>query len=260
LLRIELTVSDLARAERFYTSALGFEVERRGVLDPTMTVLFGGGRIEEVVLRRGGQFLALQVFASAGRPYPAKAAANDLVFQHFAVVTQDIGASYAQLRAFNPAPIGTNGPQRLPAASGGATAFKFRDPDGHPLELIEFADAAPGSIDHSAIAVSDAERSIAFYGLQLGLRVSARQLNSGAEQDALDGLHGARVDVVALTPEQATPHLELLGYRTPPGRPNAPMQPADIAATRIVFEVAGLAGSDPLMLRDPDGHLLVLMP
>ncbi len=30
------------------------------------------------------------------------------------------------------------GPERLPARSGGVSAFKFRDPDGHPLELLAF--------------------------------------------------------------------------------------------------------------------------
>lgn len=29
---------------------------------------------------------------------------------------------------------------RLPESSGGVTAFKFRDPDGHPLELLAFPD------------------------------------------------------------------------------------------------------------------------
>ena len=35
-------------------------------------------------------------------------------------------------------PITVGGPIRLPCASGGARAFKFRDEDGHPLELLEF--------------------------------------------------------------------------------------------------------------------------
>ena len=40
-------------------------------------------------------------------------------------------------------PISTSGPQLLPAASGGVSAFKFRDPEGHPLELIAFP---PGAV------------------------------------------------------------------------------------------------------------------
>ncbi len=87
------------------------------------------------------------------------------------------------------------------------------------------------------------------------------------EQDRLDGLHRAVVDVVALSPEQAAPHVELLGYQTPPGHPAALSRPQDIAATRLVLEVdempAGTAGSpgvtSPLLLRDPDGHMIVLV-
>jgi hypothetical protein len=44
--------------------------------------------------------------------------------------------------------------------------------------------------------------------------VSARTLNQGSEQDMLDNLSGVRVEVTALKPSHATPHLELLCYRT----------------------------------------------
>ena len=127
--------------------------------------------------------------------------------------------AFARLARFAAAAISCGGPQLLPHRSGGATAYKFRDPDGHPLELIRFADAVAGGIDHSAIAVTDAGRSIEFYRDRLGLTVGARQVNTGPEQDRLDGLTGAEVDVVALEPRQATPHVELLAYRTPPCRP-----------------------------------------
>ena len=70
--------------------------------------------------------------------------------------------------------------------------------------------------DHSAISVAEVDRSAAFYGL-LGLEQASRQLNSGAEQERLDGLpEGDVVDVVAMRPAAApTPHVELLAYRTP---------------------------------------------
>ena len=88
----------------------------------------------------------------------------------------------------------------LPESSGGVTAFKFRDPEGHPLELLAFpthrtpprwqAAAHPGlflGIDHSAISVRNTERSLAFYR-QLGLRLSAGSLNERNEQQHLDAL------------------------------------------------------------------------
>lgn len=249
LLRFELTVTDLERSAAFYTDALGFS------RSATSTVAFAPGR--QILLHRDGQSLALQQFETAGAPYPAASTACDQVFQHFALPVTDIAAAYARLAPFAATPISHAGPQRLPASSGGATAYKFRDPDGHPLELIQFQDGHAGGIDHSAIASLDVERSIRFYRDQLGFGVQARQVNTGPEQDRLDGLAGVSVDVVALTPEQATPHVELLAYRTPPGQAMPRLQPQDVAATRLVLEVTGL--TEPELVRDPDGHLLVLV-
>ena len=260
LLRIELTVAELTPAEQFYVEALGFESLRREDLDAAGAALLGADRVRQVVLRRGGQTLVLQAFRPEGAAYPSQASACDQAFQHFAMPVTEMRLALARLLPYGPAPISTAGPQHLPERSGGATAYKFRDPDGHPLELIEFPDRREGGIDHSAIAVTDARRSIAFYAGELGLRMAARQVNTGAEQDALDGLDGARVEVVALEPAQATPHVELLAYQAPRGRPTGPLRPRDIAATRMVLEVSGLPGADSVLVHDPDGHALILVP
>jgi catechol 2,3-dioxygenase-like lactoylglutathione lyase family enzyme len=185
------------------------------------------------------------------------------------LVTADIDAAYGRLNRYPHAAISRNGPQVLPE---GSVAFKFRDPDGHPLELIQLAkpDAVTREgIDHAAIVVADAERSIAFYAEVLCMGVLARQVNQGPAQDGLDDLAGTAVDVVGLGPVHPAPHLELLGYRHPRGRPAARMRAADIAASRIVFEVDRLADAlDPVALRDgtraasmddPDGHALLLL-
>ncbi|MGE5096732.1 MAG: VOC family protein [Betaproteobacteria bacterium] len=254
LRRIALTVTDAARAERFYGEALGFELVSRA----------------PHVMRLGAQQIELATYDPPGAPYPPHSASCDLWFQHFAIVVSDMAAAHARVVAqAGYAPISRAGPRRLPPEAGGVTAFKFRDPDGHPLELLEFAaDATPApwrhagealhlGIDHSAIAVSDIERSIAFYRERLGLALAGRSLNRGPGQADLDGLDDPVVDVVALAmPGGSKPHLELLGYRRPHGRPIAPGASArDVAMTRLVFEFeSGEAGA----LRDPDGHLLVL--
>lgn len=264
LLRIELTVSDLPRAARFYASKLGFERVSEGELAPALAALLGARRVREIVLHRRGQELALHAFDPPGTPYPDHATACDQSFQHFAMPVTDIGEAVARLSA---TPISQGGPQRLPERSGGATAFKFRDPDGHPLELIQFPHPRETGIDHSAIVSADAARSIAFYREMLGLRLAAQQLNTGPEQDRLDGLDGSSVEVIALQPQTASPHLELLAYRSPPVRLAPIGTPADIAATRLVFEVAGpLDGAVALpdgrriaLTNDPDGHKLVLL-
>ena len=267
LRHVALTVKDLAAAERFYVDALGFTVEAQSLATTAMAALLGARRIRQVMLRRGTENLLLQAFEPEGQPYPAHGTACDQAFQHFAMPVAEIAAAFGHLARFAAPPISSAGPQRLPQSSGGATAYKFRDPDGHPLELIQFADAAPGGIDHSAIVVADAARSIAFYQGELGLRIGARQVNTGVEQDRLDGLSGAQVEVVALQPEQATPHVELLAYRTPPVRLATPGHPHDIAATRLVLDVAGLPdpattledGSRAKLVMDPDGHAVLLI-
>jgi catechol 2,3-dioxygenase-like lactoylglutathione lyase family enzyme len=265
---ISLTVGNLDTAEAFYTKALGFERVSPPADDPAMARFFGSRRLVTLRLRRGRQQLELAAFDPPGRPYPALSRSNDLWFQHCALVTNDMDRDYARLLEFSFEPISRHDPLTLP---GGIVAYKFRDPDSHPLELIQFPHANPvtaGGIDHSAIAVSDAEQSVAFYE-GLGLSMQARQVNTGPAQDALDGVDGTMVDVVALKPKAASPHLELLCYRAPRGRRNSPALPCDIQAARLVFavdvipdtfEATPLAdGGRAALLEDPDGHCMILL-
>jgi catechol 2,3-dioxygenase-like lactoylglutathione lyase family enzyme len=202
-----------------------------------------------------------------GPLYPADSRSDDLWFQHCALVTNDIAAAYERLSAFPFTPISCHGPQRLP---GGIVA-KFRDPDGHPLELIQFPQPDPrtaGGIDHSAICVADAERSIAIYIARLGLSLQERHVNRGPEQDALDNLDHVAVDVVALAAKSPAPHVEPLAYRTPRGHASLIARPTAIAASRLVFATHGLDrwddavtladGTRVCLIDDPDGHALLL--
>jgi catechol 2,3-dioxygenase-like lactoylglutathione lyase family enzyme len=272
---MSLTVADLPRAERFYRDGLGFQRVAETRFDRVHYArLLGidGLRARSVDMRLGRQTVELVLFDPPGRPYPAGGTSADLWFQHFAIVVADIRTGKARVAA-QPgfAPISRGEPRRLPPASGPVTAFKFRDPDGHPLELLEFQQgAAPGAwrgsgsalflgIDHSAISVADVATSIDFYARSLALSPGERSLNQGPEQAALDDLQAPIVDVVGLHAREPTPHLELLGYRAPAGRAAAPgVAPNDVAATRLVFEAKDVA--EPALVRDPDGHYCVLAP
>jgi catechol 2,3-dioxygenase-like lactoylglutathione lyase family enzyme len=171
-------------------------------------------------------------------------------------------------------PISTGGPQRLPQRSGGVTAFKFRDPEGHPLELLEFHDIPQHwqerlkhgifiGIDHSAISVRDTALSTAFYQ-SLGLSVTAQTYNYGVEQASLDGVPTPHVEVTALSACQSTPHVELLCYQSAADRPRQILASNDVAATRIWLAIDGRdkkAEFDSVKrtLLDPDGHHLLLV-
>ena len=105
-------------------------------------------------------------------------------------------------------------------------------------------------IDHSAICVADADASAGFYR-NLGLGVGDATLNRGPAQERLDGLSDVEVRVVPMNPpEQTTPHLELLGYRTPKVEAQRALEANDVAATRIVWD-----GQTAAVIADPDGHL-----
>lgn len=251
-----LVTADLDRLVAFYR-AIGFAPgEFTPITDMEMRLLELSGSGHRQSLTLGASRIELDWFEIQGRPYPAQANAADLVFQHFALVSDDAQAAWQSAAAAGASPISLNGAVELPQASGGVTAVKFRDPDGHPLEFLQFPTGANPiwtgngmmGIDHSAISVSDIAASQRFYS-DCGLTRGKMTCNQGPTQVALDGLDEARVDVVAMNPSTVTPHVELLGYRAPIGQPHVLLKANDTAATRIVWraEANGL-------LRDPDGH------
>lgn len=293
LLRIGRNTRDLGRAVAFYRDALGCTVIDPDAPRPAWTrlaaVAAAPSRCAHLAL--GTQQVELTEFPEAP-PYPGGSRGCDAWFQHFAVVTSAMEDACRRVLDHGATPISRNGPQRLPPAAGSVTAFKFRDPDGHPLELLAFppavgdprwhcsGPAGPNlGIDHSAVSVRDVARSIRFHEL-LGLAVVARAVNHGPEQQRLDNLAGVAVEVVAMQARSRTPHLELLAYRRPRGRPAPPVNPTAVAADRLQWNCRGLAslleaiasagfadavlarermGNRELaLLRTPAGHLLLL--
>jgi catechol 2,3-dioxygenase-like lactoylglutathione lyase family enzyme len=294
LLRIGRNTADLDRAVAFYRDALGFHVDDANPGQPAWTRLAGvcdpPSRCTRLSL--GAQQIELTEFTGA-TPYPPGSTSCDLWFQHCAIVVSDMGAACGRVMQHGAEPITRDGPQTLPPSTGSVIAFKFRDPDGHPLELIHFpagtgdpywpsvrGDGPTLGIDHSAISVGEVTRSIRFYE-RLGLHVTARGVNRGIEQQRLDDLVGVEVDVIALRTNTSTPHVELLGYRKPPGRVFTRAAVTEVAADRLEFSMQNLHAaldnlralgattaprdaSDPVgdpraaLLRDPDGHWIVL--
>jgi catechol 2,3-dioxygenase-like lactoylglutathione lyase family enzyme len=297
LLRVSRNVSNLAKAIAFYSGALGFSVINEALIDdPAWGELMGipGARGHAATLRLGEQELELLTFNPPGHLYPAASRSIDLWFQHLAIVVADMEAAYAQLCRHPFTAISEHGPQRLPPNTGSVIAFKFRDLDGHPLELIQFP---PGTgyatwqqkqgiflgIDHSAIDVASMDQSLDFYTRSLGLSVASRSINSGPEQGRLDHARDVVVEVVTLHPGmEGPPHLELLGYERPTGRPIPPLVKAnDLLADRLVLQVDELPclvaalsaenaefispgivtlrdGHPAALLRDPTGHMLMI--
>jgi catechol 2,3-dioxygenase-like lactoylglutathione lyase family enzyme len=257
-----------------------------------------GARVRIVRMALATETVELTEFlAPRGRDYPADTRGNDRWFQHVAIITSDMSAAYARLRDRGVAHAST-GPQRLPdwnVNAAGIEAFYFRDPDGHFLEVLAFPDGKGDprwqdksrlflGIDHTAIVSGDTERSLRYYRDGLGLRVIGGSENYGAEQEHLNNVFGARLRITTLRAPKG-PGVELLEYLAPrDGRP----VPLDLKAndlahwhtTVIARGIAAILGfqhggwlvspdavptdsrtgyARGLMLRDPDGHGVLLV-
>lgn len=248
------TVTDLAATEAFYRDGLGFVrvAPPEPVPDAQGEAMgLAGRRAMQLRMQIGAQTVTFMTVDPPGAPYPADPAATDPFFQHLAIPVRNMEAAMAQLARLGPTPISRGGAQQLPASSGGVIAYKFRDPDGHPLELIFFPGGAsatrwrdaPGlflGIDHSAITVTDLDATLAFLSGPIGLTVAERGLNQGPEQARLDGVDDPQVDVIALEPPEPAPHVEVLHYRVPATQRRLSYGPADRAATRFVFAAKDL--------------------
>jgi catechol 2,3-dioxygenase-like lactoylglutathione lyase family enzyme len=256
--RITLIVSDLDRAEDDYVRTFGCSVEQRGDIDPALigVLCIRQARGRRSLLRLGRERIELLEFTDmAGRPYPPDSTSTDLWFQHVAIIVDDMKSPHQRVmanRRFRP--ISRNGPVRLPDTSGGVTAFKFRDHDGHPLELLAFPEGrVPGEwrnadgtgpflgVDHTAIAVSDSASSTRFFSSVFGFSAGPRTENRGPEQADLDDVDDVQVSVTRLAPDLPAPGLELLHYHVGTRRP-IPRDTAsnDIVATHSAVRVASL--------------------
>ncbi len=252
-----LVTADPVRLAAFYR-AIGFTIGEAAPLPAADMELLGlrgiGSRIS---MSLGRSCVDLESFDPPGQPYPADTTACDIVFQHLALVTDNAEAAWCRALEAGATPISRGHPVTLPPSAGRVAAVKFRDPEGHPLEFLQFPRGANRhwsgkglmGIDHSAISVSDIAASQHFYSHH-ELSEAGATVNRGPTQNSLDGLDEVEVDVVPMNPAHTPPHVEMLGYRHPLGRALRPLAPNDIAATRIVWR----SGSDAL-IRDPDGHL-----
>ena len=252
-----MTVSDVDRAVEFYSALTFQKVSEVEVLGPEYEHLEGvfGARMRIVRMQLGSEFIDLtQYVAPPGRPIPPDSHSNDRWFQHIAIVVRDMDAAFEKVRAMKVQFVST-APQTLPVsipAAAGIKAFYFRDPDGHNLELIYFP---PGKgdprwqqpseklflgIDHTAIGIANTAASLRFYRDLLGMRKAGESENFGTEQEHLNQVFGAHLQITAMRASSG-PGIEFLEYLTPrDGRPC----PTDTHANDIVHWQTTIATDD----------------
>ena len=302
---VGMTIADMDRSVAFFSTVLTFEkvsdVEVIGSAYEHLQGVFGL-RMRVVRMRLGDEFIELtEYLAPKGRPIPVDSRSHDRWFQHIAIVVSDMDRAYQRLRQHNVRHLSTE-PQRLPdwnKNAAGIRAFYFADPDGHPLEILQFPPDKGNSkwhrenrklflgIDHTAIVVSDTEKSLKFYESVLGLKVVGHSENYGTEQEHLNNVFGARLRITTLRAATG-PGIEFLEYLTPrDGRP----LPSDTRANDLVHWQTTLVTHDAhtvaqrlrggkfafvspgvvkipdrklgfakgFLVRDPDGHVMQLV-
>lgn len=298
---IGLTVENLDLESRFFTEVLHFERMPAKHIDSNANdTLLGltNTRVSAVELKLGSERILLtEHLECKGRAMPSDSRSFDHWFQHIAIVVSDMEKAYQHLRAHKVKHVST-GPQSLPdwnKDAGGIKAFYFRDPENHVLEIIWFPPGkgdprwqAPTEklflgIDHTAIVVSDTERSLEFYRDQLGFKVAGSAENYGVEQEHLNQVFGARLRITALR-ARSGPGIEFLEYITPPGGRPLPSDAqssdltfwvthlhtarfddltASLRESRARFVSSGVANLSAteraVIVRDPDGHAVQLI-
>jgi catechol 2,3-dioxygenase-like lactoylglutathione lyase family enzyme len=300
-----MTVADMDRSVNFYSRVLSFEkvsdVEVAGEDYEHLQGVFGL-RMRVVRMRLGEESIELtEYLAPKGRPIPVDSRSNDRWFQHVAIIVSDMSKAYGWLRQ-NKVEHASSGPQRLPdwnKNAAGIWAFYFKDPDQHPLEILQFPAGKDSpkwhdtsgklflGIDHTAITVADTDASLRFYRDTLGMRVAGESENYGTEQEHLNNVFGARLRITALRAASG-PGIELLEYLAPrDGRPFPADEHANdlvhrhtvliipdavhaansLRSTRTKFVSSGvvtdshaqLGFNKAFLVRDPDGHALALI-
>ena len=302
---VGMTVADADRSIHFYSSVLSFEkvsdAEVEGSSYEHLEGVFGL-RMRVVAMRLGDESIELTEYLTPkGRPGVVDSRSNDRWFQHVAIITSDMDRAYAWLRQ-NRVQYVSSSPQTLPnyiRSAAGIRAFYFEDPDGHPLEILEFP---PGKgdpkwhqvseklflgIDHTAIVIASTSASLAFYRDILGFRVAGESENYGPEQEHLNNVFGTRLRITSLRSSDG-PGIELLEYLAPTG---GRMMPRDEHANDLVHHQTRLLTNDietglrrveeghyqlvsfgisvfpkaeigfhfGVLVRDPDGHAIELV-
>ncbi len=278
---VGMTVSDMDQSIAFYSALTFQKVSDLEVLGEQYEHLEGvfGARTRIVRMQLGKEYVDLtEYLAPRGRPIPVDSRSNDLWFQHIAIVVRDMDQAFEKLRVLKVQFVST-APQTLPPslkAAAGIKAFYFRDPDQHNLEVIYFP---PGKgdprwqektdklflgIDHTAIGISNTQSSLHFYHDLLGLRKAGESENFGTEQEHLNQVFGAHLQITGMR-ASAGPGIEFLEYLAPrDGRP----RPADIHANDIVHWQTMIATDDADLMakRLQDAHVgfvssgVVVMP
>jgi catechol 2,3-dioxygenase-like lactoylglutathione lyase family enzyme len=301
---VGMTVSNMDRSVAFYSALTFQKISDVEVLGEEYEDLEGvfGARMRIVRMQLGHEYVDLtEYLAPRGRTIAPDSHSNDLWFQHIAIVARNMDEAFVKLRELKVQFVST-APQTLPLSlksAAGIKAFYFRDPDEHNLEVICFPpdkgdprwQVKTGQlflgIDHTAIAVSNTIASLHFYRDLLGLRKVGESENFGTEQEHLNQVRGAHLQITGMR-AAGGPGVEFLEYLTPRDGRQRPagtkandlvhwqttmvtndvagavqklkQESANLISSGVVFIPRDEIGfSKGALVADPDGHAVLLI-
>jgi catechol 2,3-dioxygenase-like lactoylglutathione lyase family enzyme len=306
--KVTITVSDVDKIKLFYTDAFGAKeikttVFKKNEFGALFNINDAATEVKTVLLQIGSEFIELQSFKGKNiksLPIPEDSKSNDLWFQHIAVVVPNMEKAFDAIHQKMAVFVST-APQTLPAylpAAAGISAFYFRDPDGHNLEVINFpkgkgnpkwqADTTItfAGIDHTAIGVSNTDAQYKFYKDILGMTIGGHSENYGTEQEHLNQVFGARLWITGMQAPKGF-GVEFLQYLAPPGGRKYPANShvydlwhwhttvkvndienvykkcvdgkfKQISKGLISFDNKEISYTKAFMVRDADGHAILI--
>ena len=277
---IAIAVANMDRAVEFYATVLSFsKVSDTAIPDAGTAGERGSAptRPPRVVRMRLGSELIELAEHAGGRGGPIPDGLPDDGFQGLAIVVNDIEQAYLWLRRHK---VRNLSPVHQRAGAPGIRVVSFRDTDGHPLEIVQFApgqgqprwqsesDSVFLGIDHIALAVADARTAAGFYQDTFGMGVVAQsgdritlRAGSGPDIELIEHLTGragqgpradTRADRLARSPA-----ILIATSVPPPARPSAVSRWLGLPGKAAIPEAAAREGS---VLRDPDGHAVHVRP
>jgi catechol 2,3-dioxygenase-like lactoylglutathione lyase family enzyme len=242
--KVTITVSDVDKVKLFYIDAfgakeIGTSLFKKNELGLLFNINDATVEVKTVLLQIGNEYVELQSFKGKNlspTPIPKDSRSNDLWFQHVAIVVPNMQKAFDAIHQKMAVFVST-APQTLPqylSAAAGISAFYFRDPDGHNLEVINFpkgkgnpkwqldTTATFAGIDHTAIGVSNTDAQYKFYKEILGMDIAGHSENYGTEQEHLNQVFGARLWITGMKAPNGF-GIEFLQYLAPPGGRKYPL-------------------------------------
>ena len=142
---VAIGVDDLAKAEKFYTEALGFEVVARTELNdspPANRAIGLEAAVAKMVMLKGpNAFIELWQYTHP-EPEDLRSRPCDYGYPHFALQVDDIQAEYDRLKEHGMEFVG-----EVVHFEGRSSAIYGRDPCGNIVELYEIKDPEVAQLD-----------------------------------------------------------------------------------------------------------------